>query len=97
MSEENDKEWLRRRALEWEEVEPWWDAVQLNMLLDDLTREISRFVVLPKWAAEMLALWIVHTYAFELREISTYVAIESPEKGCGTESLSRRGQLHRGN
>ncbi len=80
-------ELLRRRAVKWEEVEPWCEPVQLDLLLDDLAREFRRFVVLPKWAAEMLALWGVHTYAFELREISTYLAIESPERRCGKTTL----------
>src|SRR5206468_3040322 len=31
--------------------------------------------------------WIVHTYAFELRRISTYLGIESPERECGNTIL----------
>jgi hypothetical protein len=42
---------------------------------------------LPQWAAEALALWVVHTYAFELRDVSTYVGVESPEKRCGKTTL----------
>jgi Protein of unknown function (DUF3631) len=56
-------------------------------LLDELTEIFSRYVVLPKWAAEALALWTVHTYAFELREVSTYIGLESPEKRCGKTTL----------
>jgi putative DNA primase/helicase len=48
---------------------------------------VSRFIVLPKWASETLALWILHTYAFELRDVSTYIGIESPEKRCGKTTL----------
>jgi hypothetical protein len=44
-------------------------------------------VVLPKWGAETLALWVLHTYAFEWREVSTYIGIESPEKRCGKTTL----------
>src|SRR5207237_1032076 len=33
------------------------------------------------------ALWIVHTYAFELRRVCTYLGIESPEKECGKTTL----------
>ena len=56
-------------------------------LLEELTGIFSRYVVLPKWAAETLALWTVHTYAFELREVSTYIGLESPEKRCGKTTL----------
>jgi hypothetical protein len=56
-------------------------------LLDELEEVMKRFVVLPKFAAEALALFVVHTYAYELREISTYVGVESPEKRCGKTTL----------
>jgi len=44
-------------------------------------------VVLPKWAAETAALWTVHTFAFELRRVATYLGLESPEKECGKTTL----------
>jgi len=56
-------------------------------LLDELAHLLRRFVVLPKWGAETLALWTLHTYAFELREVTTYVGIESPEKRCWKTTL----------
>jgi hypothetical protein len=62
---------VQPRGLEWEEVEPWVEAVQLDLLLDELTREISRFVVLPKWGAEMLSLWVVWRPLTPFREFST--------------------------
>ena len=68
-------------------LEPWPDPVNGEELLDSLARELSRFVVLSKWAAETLALWILHTYAFHLRNVSTYIGIESPEKQCGKTTL----------
>ena len=48
---------------------------------------IGRHVVLPNMAAEALALWAVHTYAFELRDITAYVGVESPLKRCGKSTL----------
>jgi putative DNA primase/helicase len=62
-------------------------AVNGTLLLDELEGVMKRFVVLPKFAAETLALWVVHTYAFELRDVSTYLGIESPEKRCGKTTL----------
>src|SRR5262245_40995386 len=55
--------------------------------LDHLAQLLRRFVILPPWAAETLALWILHTYAFHLRDVTTYLAIESPEKRCGKTTL----------
>jgi putative DNA primase/helicase len=56
-------------------------------LLNELESLLTRFVILPTHAAETLALWILHTYAFELRDVSTYLGIESPEKRCGKTTL----------
>src|SRR6476620_7451915 len=68
-------------------VEPWPEPVDGQSLLDDLVQLLQLFVVLPKWAPEALALWILHTYAFELRDVTTYLGIESPEKRCGKTTL----------
>src|SRR5206468_8737865 len=56
-------------------------------LLDELERVLKRYVVLPEWAAETLALWTLHTYAYECREVATYIGVESPEKRCGKTTL----------
>src|ERR1051326_1167730 len=69
------------------EAEHWAKGVEGRVLLDKLVALLARFVVLPKWGAETLALWILHTYVFELRDVSTYLGIESPEKRCGKTTL----------
>src|SRR5216117_787005 len=69
------------------EAEPWEAAVEAGSLLDKLVALLARFVVLPMWAAETLALWILHTYAFELRDVSTYIGVESPQRRCGKTTL----------
>src|SRR4051794_17788253 len=82
-----------RRALlqpsPWElaEPDPWPEPVNGRILLDDLETALRRFVVLPDGAATALALWVLHTYAFPLREVSTYIGVESPEKRCGKTTL----------
>jgi hypothetical protein len=80
-------EWAGESALELPRVEPWPEAVEGAALLDELEQVLKRIVVLPQWAAEALALWTVHTCAFELREVTTYVGVESPEKRCGKTTL----------
>ena len=68
-------------------IEPWPEPVDGKTLLDEVARELRRFLVLPLWGPETLALWILHTYAFLLRDVSTYLGIESPEKQCGKTTL----------
>jgi hypothetical protein len=76
------------------EAEPWPESVDGAELLNELAGMFSRHVVLPGHAAEALALWVLHTYAFELREVTAYVGVESPEKRCGkTTLLSVLGQV----
>jgi putative DNA primase/helicase len=68
-------------------VEPWSEPVDGGALLDGMAGMVKRFVVLPKWGPEALALWTLHTFAFYLRDVTTYVGIESPEKRCGKTTL----------
>jgi len=73
--------------LEMPEVEPWPEPVDGAALLHDLCQVFGRYVVLPKSAPEALALWTLHTYAFQWRDVSTYLGLESPEKRCGKTTL----------
>src|SRR5262245_20174828 len=73
----------RDLALGLEEVEPWPDPIAGPELLAALRDVIESHVVLPPFAANTLALWTLHTYAFELRDVSTYVGLGSPQKRCG--------------
>jgi hypothetical protein len=74
-------------AMDFPEVEPWPETVDGALLLNELEQVMRTFVVLPKWAAETLALWTVHTYAYHLGQVSTYLGIESPVRRCGKTTL----------
>jgi hypothetical protein len=75
------------RLLNLPAVTPWGDPVDGKLLLDEIVRNLTRFVVLPRFAPETLALWIVHTYAFQLRDVTTYIGLESPAHRCGKSTL----------
>src|SRR5438128_1639671 len=68
-------------------IEPWPEPVDGSVLLDQIVWTLKLFVVLPKWAAETLALWILHTYAFQLRDVTAYIGLESPAHRCGKTTL----------
>ena len=59
--------WRKSSSGTWEveDVEPWTEPVGGNALLNELEGVIKRYVVLPKWAAETITLWTVHTHAFQ--------------------------------
>jgi putative DNA primase/helicase len=63
--------------------EPWGEPVCGSALLDELRDTFLRHLILPDHAAATLALWVIHTYSFELGDITAYLAILSPEKRCG--------------
>jgi putative DNA primase/helicase len=67
--------------------EPWPEAVDGASLLDDLAALYTRYVVLPRGAADMLALWTLHTYTHAAASTTPRVGIESPQKRCGKTTL----------
>ncbi len=68
-------------------VAPCPGPVDVAGLLNDIEAVIKRHVILNDHAAAALAVWILHTYTFQLRDAVAYVAIESPEKRCGKTTL----------
>lgn len=56
-------------------------------LLDELAAFVRRFVVVSPAQADAVALWIVHTHAFDAADASPYLAVTSPEKRSGKSRL----------
>lgn len=75
------------RALSLPEPEPWPDPVKGADLLGALSESIRRHVIMPDYAADTAALWVVHSYLLDCFGISPRLAITSPEKGCGKTTL----------
>jgi putative DNA primase/helicase len=67
--------------------EPWAETVDGAQLCDDLAAFYRRYVVLPEGAADMLALWTLHTYALDAFMITPRLAVVSPQKRCGKTTL----------
>ena len=65
-------------------VEPpaWEEPVDGAVLLDDIASELNKYLVLPRYAAEAIALWIMHAHALDAFQISPILAMLSPEKRC---------------
>lgn len=56
-------------------------------LITRLEAFINRFVLLPKDAALLVAVWIVGTYLYQIFEYFAYLVLRSPEKRCGKTRL----------
>ena len=67
--------------------EPHPSFVEGAALLDELAAIFKRFLALPNHADTTLALWVLHTYAFEASAITPRLAVTAPEKRCGKTTL----------
>lgn len=57
-------------------------------LLDSVCAFIERFISLSSaHQLHVLALWVLHTHALEAADCTPYLAITSPERGCGKTQL----------
>ncbi|MHB8403977.1 MAG: DUF3631 domain-containing protein [Gammaproteobacteria bacterium] len=71
---------------------PAADAVDGEELLNEISATFARYVALPKHAADVLALWIVHTYGLDAAGHAPILALTSPTPRCGKttcESVAR--------
>jgi len=73
----------KEEGLQLRKVLPADDSVNGISLLDDLAATFSRYIVLPKHAANTLALWIVFSYAYLCFFIAPLLCLSSAEKGSG--------------
>jgi putative DNA primase/helicase len=76
-------------ALELEDPEPWPEPVDGDALLSDIADLVRRYVVAPEGAAEIVALWVTHSYRMDLWDHTPYLAIVSATPRCGKSSLTR--------
>ena len=75
----------RRVALH--EPEPWPEPVATDGLLDDLAAAVKRHLILPSSAADILPLWIAHTWVADSFDHTPRLGITSPTKRCGKSTL----------
>ena len=69
------------------DVDPWPEPVDGNVVLDEVIRTITRFIVLPTHGAVALALWILHTYLMDAWWLSPLAVATSPTRRCGKTAL----------
>lgn len=67
--------------------EPWPEPVDGAALLDAIVLQIGRYVVVGTHETRAIALWILHTYCFNVFYITPRLVIWSPVRGCGKTTL----------
>jgi hypothetical protein len=67
----------------------WQDPAKLtgHQLLEALVVYLRRFVVLTVAQAVAIALWVLHSHAFQAADTTPYVILASPEMECGKSLL----------
>ncbi len=78
---------MKTQTVLFDTITPHPSPVHVAGLLTHIEAVIKKHVILSDPAAAALAVWVLHTWTFELRDIVAYVAIESPEKRCGKTTL----------
>jgi hypothetical protein len=71
------------RKLSLRDPEPWPEAINGALLLDDITQEIKRYVILSENEASATALWVLAAHAFDSFVIYPRLFIRAAERGCG--------------
>ena len=74
-------------AFDLADPELWPTPVDGAALLDKLAQTINKYVSLPRFAAETVALWTIHAHAHDTSFISPILATTSPVLGCGKTTL----------
>src|SRR5262249_11613539 len=70
------------------DIEPSPKRVNGNNLLGDIAEELERYVILPAYAADAIALWILHAHCHDAAEHSAILAISSPTPECGKTTVA---------
>ena len=75
------------RPVEWNDPEPWTEAVDGAALLSGIASFITRYVSIAPELADTVALWIVVTWIHDRLEISPFLNVTSATKRCGKSLL----------
>ena len=70
-----------------DEYEPWPEVVDGAALLDRLSATVSRYAIMPKGAAEAVALWVLFAHTHDCHTMSPILAILAPDSECGKTTL----------
>ncbi len=76
----------KEEGLKLDNPDPFPGTVNGAELLDEIVSLLNRYIVLPKYAPETIALWALFTYVFESMRICPMLTVTSPEKRCGKTS-----------
>jgi len=71
------------KPIRFEPIEPWDDPVNGAELLTEISELARSILWITQGQADLLALWIAHTYATDQLDVTPRLLITSPEPTCG--------------
>lgn len=80
---------LQGQEIKFEDLEPWSEAVDSQLLFDEISEFVKQHVVLDPLALTAITLWIVHTWCLDATDFSPILGIRSPQMRCGKSTLLR--------
>jgi putative DNA primase/helicase len=87
--DKSDDDTGQGRVVKIQDCLAWHEPVDGDHLLASLASAVKTYAVLPDYAADTIALWILHTWTVNQFSISPRLAITSPTKGCGKTTVLR--------
>jgi hypothetical protein len=86
---DTDKDDGQGRAVKITDPLPWHEPVSGDRLAATLAATVKHYLVLSDAAADVIALWVIHTWIVNAFTMSPRLAITSPTKGCGKTTVLR--------
>ena len=86
---DTDKDDGQGRAVKIIDPLPWHEPVSGDRLATTLAATVKAYLVLSDAAADVIALWVMHTWCVNAFTMSPRLAITSPTKGCGKTTVLR--------
>jgi len=75
------------KPIEFPEIEPWPEEVNGAALLDEIAREIGRYMIMSDTDKTIAAIWAVHAHIYDRFTVSPRLCVRSPVKECGKTTL----------
>jgi hypothetical protein len=75
------------KPVEFLEIEPWPEKIDGAELLDEIVKEIGRYMIMSDTDKTIAAIWPVHTHIFERFFVTPRMCVRSPVRECGKSTL----------
>jgi putative DNA primase/helicase len=77
----------KENRLPFTECEPWHEPIQPDILLNEISETIKRFIICPPETVYAATLWIAMTWFIDVISVVPLAVITAPEKRCGKSQL----------